>query len=84
MHSETSRDSFMTTMTTLTTSASAEVDERSRIGRTYMVRRLNGQWLPAEILETRHVESRGNRLEYFVHFENRKPTVFLLIHLSML
>ena len=79
LQSETSRDSFTNAVSSSATAAAAataaaglDADERSRIGRTYMVRRLNSQWLPGEILETRRAESRGNRLEYFVHFENRK------------
>lgn len=76
LQSETSRDSFTNAVSSSATAGAAaagvDVDERLRIGRTYMVRRLNSQWLPGEILETRRAESRGNRLEYFIHFENRK------------
>ncbi len=44
------------------------VSLRPQVGRMYSVRRLDGQWLPAEVLEKR--ELKGKATEYFVHFEN--------------
>ena len=66
LHSETSRDSNYTTSAAMT--SSTETGERAQIGRIYLVRSINGQWLPAKILETRQT---ADRIEYFVHFENR-------------
>lgn len=39
-----------------------------QIGRVYSVKRLDGEWWSAEVLETR--ETKSKRVEYFVHFEN--------------
>lgn len=48
-------------------------EQGPEIGENYLVKRLDGQWHVAEILETRLNESsKQKRTEYFVHFENRK------------
>lgn len=39
-----------------------------KIGQIYSVKRIDGEWCPAEVLETRILKSQ--RVEYFVHFEN--------------
>lgn len=44
--------------------------QQPQIGRTYNVKRLDGQWVPADVLEKR--ELKGKPIEYFVHFENCK------------
>ncbi len=41
---------------------------KPQIGRIYSVQRLDGKWMPAEVLEKR--ELKGKATEYFVHFEN--------------
>lgn len=41
-----------------------------QVGRVYSVRRLDGEWWSAEVLETRTNENKEKRVEYFVHFEN--------------
>lgn len=43
-------------------------NQQPKIGRVYNVKRLDGQWFPAEVLEKR--EFKGKPVEYFVHFEN--------------
>jgi hypothetical protein len=49
--------------------SSSSVRFAPKIGSLYSVRRLDGQYFPAEILEKR--ELKGKSIEYFVHFENR-------------
>jgi histone acetyltransferase MYST1 len=39
-----------------------------KIGHVYSVKRIDGEWYPAEVLETRNVKPM--QTEYFVHFEN--------------
>ena len=39
-----------------------------KIGHMYSVKRLDGEYCSAEVLETRTLKS--NQIEYFVHFEN--------------
>ena len=41
-----------------------------KIGHVYSVKRLDGEYCAAEVLETRTLKS--NQTEYFVHFENSK------------
>ncbi|RNA43804.1 histone acetyltransferase KAT8-like [Brachionus plicatilis] len=41
-----------------------------QVGRVYSVKRLDGEWWSAEVLETRANENKAKRVEYFVHFEN--------------
>lgn len=43
-----------------------------QVGRVYRVKRLDGEWWSAEVLETRTKENKSKRVEYFVHFENSK------------
>jgi hypothetical protein len=45
-----------------------------QIGCIYSVQRIDGIWLPAEILEKR--ELKGKPVEYFIHFENCKQIIF--------
>jgi hypothetical protein len=51
-------------------------DDAIKIGHTYCVKRLDGEYCPAEVLETRTLKS--NQIEYFVHFENSKLFSFIL------
>lgn len=46
--------------------------KQPRVGHVYSVKRLDGEWWSAEVLETRVNETKSKRVEYFVHFENRK------------
>ena len=39
-----------------------------KIGHSYSVKRLDGEYCPAEVLEIRTLSP--NQVEYFVHFEN--------------
>ena len=41
-----------------------------QIGNIYSVQRLDGEFLPAELLEIRQNELNDGIIEYFVHFEN--------------
>lgn len=41
---------------------------KPQIGRIYKVKRLDGQWHSAEVLEKRELKDKPT--EYFVHFEN--------------
>jgi hypothetical protein len=50
-----------------------------KVGGIYSVKRLDGEWVSAEVLETRINELKGKTLEYFVHFENSKSLIFFLI-----
>lgn len=47
-----------------------------QIGCIYSVQRIDGIWLPAEILEKR--ELKGKPVEYFIHFENCKQIIILI------
>ena len=49
--------------------AQATVITNPVVGHIYIVKRLDGECLPAEVLETREV-GKEKRIEYFVHFEN--------------
>ncbi|CAF0853804.1 unnamed protein product [Brachionus calyciflorus] len=40
-----------------------------QVGQVYSVKRLDGEWWSAEVLETRVNEARSKSVEYFVHFE---------------
>jgi hypothetical protein len=40
-----------------------------QVGQVFSVKRLDGECLPAEVLETR-LNEKGKKTEYFVHFEN--------------
>jgi hypothetical protein len=42
-----------------------------QVGQTFNVKRLDGEWFTAEVLETR-VSDKEKTTEYFVHFENSK------------
>ncbi len=46
------------------------------VGRVYSVKRIDGEWFSAEVLEKR--ELKGKPVEYFVHFENCKIPLKLL------
>ena len=47
----------------------SKVNVKPCLGRMYNVKRLDGQWCPAEVLEKRDLKN-GQSVEYFVHFEN--------------
>ena len=46
----------------------AEAVKLPKVGRIYSVKRLDGEYFNAEVLEKR--ELKGKPVEYFVHFEN--------------
>ena len=46
-----------------------------KIGHSYSVKRLDGEYCPAEVLEMRTLSP--NQVEYFVHFENSKSLQIL-------
>ena len=46
----------------------AEAVKLPKVGRVYSVKRLDGEYFNAEVLEKR--ELKGKPVEYFVHFEN--------------
>ena len=51
-----------------------------KVGHVYSVKRIDDEWCPAEVLETRVLKSK--QIEYFVHFENSKNRFYpLLIYL---
>ena len=49
------------------------------VGHVYSVKRLDGEWAPAELLEMRHNELNKSTLEYYVHFENCLSRYFLFL-----
>lgn len=51
-----------------TASAAKQINLKVQIGHVYSVKRQDGEWYPAEVLEKR--ELKGKSIEYFVHFEN--------------
>lgn len=69
-----------TTASNETTSAVKQTNLKVQIGHVYSVKRQDGEWYPAEVLEKR--ELKGKSIEYFVHFENCKP-VWWLFDFSM-
>lgn len=73
--SDTSRDSSYTTTSTTAMSTDMGVanNDRVQVGQIFLVQSIDGRWMPAKILETRQT----NRLEYFVHFENRKSSNYI-------
>jgi len=46
----------------------SKLPQTPQIGSVYSVQRIDGIWLPAEILEKR--ELKGKPVEYFIHFES--------------
>lgn len=69
-----------TITTTETTNSTDLIDQPNQqetlnspqIGHVYSAKRLDGEWHPAEVLETRINEAKAKKVEYFVHFENCK------------
>lgn len=49
---------------------SSTINTQPEVGNIYSVKRLDGEYIPAELLEIRCNELKGGSLEYFVHFEN--------------
>ena len=45
-----------------------KINSKLQIGHVYSVKRQDGEWYPAEVLEKR--ELKGKPTEFFVHFEN--------------
>lgn len=78
--SDTSRDSSYTTTSTtaMSTDMGMSNNDRVQVGQLFLVQSIDGRWMPAKILETRQT----NRLEYFVHFENRKSSNYIYLTLS--
>lgn len=66
--SNSSLDQNQTTTTTTTLQSTIS----PQIGHVYSAKRLDGEWHPAEVLETRLNDVKSKRTEYFVHFENCK------------
>jgi len=56
-------------------------DDAIKIGHMYSVKRLDGEYCPAEVLETRTLKS--NQTEYFVHFENSRPFFVYFLFLAI-
>ena len=53
-----------------------------QIGRIYSVQRVDGQWIPADVLEKR--ELKGKPIEFFVHFENCKFFIQLNLNTKLI
>lgn len=64
-----------------TASAAKQINLKVQIGHVYSVKRQDGEWYPAEVLEKR--ELKGKSIEYFVHFENCNRLLFVYLSLNI-
>ncbi len=55
-------------------------EDEIKIGHMYSVKRLDGEYCSAEVLETRTLKS--NQIEYFVHFENSLFIFYLFLFIE--